>query len=285
MKNVLIRMKHYREHANTSEQGILDYVLAHPEEAAECNIHRLAELCYCSSSTIVRFCRKLGFDGYRDLRKALLCELAVRKQSQQTKEKHLERSEEMTDMISNITSRNVLSLEESLLLIDTAEIQRSVDLIAGCDRLLLFGLGASYLVAQDAYLKFLRVDKLCCCSSDIHSQYIQARNAKPTDAAIIISYSGYTEEMLRCARDLHARKTPIIASTRFEPSQLVQLATCCLYVVATEELFRSGAMSSRISQLNMIDILYTIYFNRDFNHNVKRLEENQISKESSEFPL
>lgn len=43
------------------------------------------------------------------------------------------------------------------------------------------------------------------------------------------------------------------------------MADCCLYVMATEELFRSGAMSSRISQLNMVDILYTAYLSRDFN--------------------
>ena len=78
MKNVLIRMKHYHDHANISEQGVLEYVLANPEEAAECNIHRLAELSYCSPSTIVRLCRKLGFDGYRELRMALIRELAVR---------------------------------------------------------------------------------------------------------------------------------------------------------------------------------------------------------------
>lgn len=280
MKNVLIRMKHYREHAKPSEQGVLDYVLTNPEAAAECNIHRLAEVSYCSPSTIVRLCRKLGFDGYRELKKTLLCELAIRRQSQQEKGEHLEHSNQLTDIFAKITYRNIASLEESMHLIEAEDIQKSVDIIAAADTLLLFGLGASYLVAEDAYLKFLRIDKPCSCSNDIHSQYLHARNAKSTDAAIIISYSGYTEEMLRCARDLRAQRTPIIAITRFEHSPLVQLATCCLYVVATEDLFRSGAMSSRISQLNMIDILYTTYFNRDFENNVKHLEHNRISKES-----
>lgn len=278
MKNVLIRMKHYREQASVPEQGILDYVLSDPESAAECSIHRLAERCYCSSSTIVRLCRKLGFDGYRDLRKALLMELTVRRQSQQEKGGSLERSEQLEDTISKITYRNISSLEDSLRLVDARVIQQSVELIDACDTLLLFGMGASHLVAEDACLKFLRVNKPCSCFSDIHSQYLQARNAKSSDAAIIISYSGYTEEMLRCARDLKSQKTPIIAITRFEHSPLAQLATCCLYVIATEELFRSGAMSSRISQLNMIDILYTTYFNRDFERNLQWLEHNQLTK-------
>ena len=66
--------------------------------------------------------------------------------------------------------------------------------------------------------------------------------------------------------------------TRFQHSPLEQLATQCLYVVDSEALFRAGAMGSRIAQLNVIDILYTAYVNRDFANNVGRLERSQISK-------
>lgn len=278
MKSVLIRIKHYRPNASIAEQGVLDYILANPDAVAEANIHRLAEMAYCSSSTIVRLCRKLGFEGYRDLRKALTCELVVRNQTREEKGQHLERSDHLSDIIDKITYRNIASLEDSMRLIEAEDVQKCVDLIYNCDTILLFGMGASHLVAQDAFMKFQRVNKRCMCCSDLHSQYIQARNATSSDVAIIISYSGCTEEMLRCARDLQAHGTPIIAITRFLHSPLTQMATYCLYVVATEELFRSGAMSSRISQLNMIDILYTSFINRDFTSNVQRLERSQITK-------
>ncbi|MCD8023474.1 MAG: MurR/RpiR family transcriptional regulator [Lachnospiraceae bacterium] len=280
MKNVLIRIKQYREQASVSEQGALDFILSSPETAAECSIHQLAEQSYCSPSTIVRLCRKLGFEGYRELHKALLCELTVRQQTSQEKGDSLDRTEQLSDIISGVTHRNISSLEDTLHIVDPEEVQKGVDLIANCDTLLLFGLGASQLVAEDAYLKFLRINKPCTCACDIHSQYLQARNARPGDAAIIISYSGYTEEMIRCARDLKSRRTPIIAITRFVHSPLTQLADCCLYVVTTEELFRSGAMASRIAQLNIIDILYTTYFNRDFDRNLQYLEHNQLTKET-----
>lgn len=278
MKSVLIRIKHYRPNASIAEQGVLDYILANPDTVAESNIHRLAELAYCSSSTIVRLCRKLGFEGYRDLRKELMCELVFRNQNLQEKGRNIEHSNQLPDIIDKITYRNISSLEDSMRLIEAEDVQKSVDLIYHCDSILLFGLGASQLVAQDAFMKFQRVNKRCMCCSDVHSQYIQARNATSSDVAIIISYSGCTEEMLRCARDLQSHGTPIIAITRFIHSPLTQMATYCLYVVATEELFRSGAMSSRIAQLNMIDILYTSFINRDFASNVQRLEFNQITK-------
>ena len=280
MKNVLIRMNQYRAQASGAERGVLDWVLENPEAAAQCSIHRLAELSYTSPSTVVRICRKLGFEGYRDLQKSLLCELAIRQENRAERSGQLEYIDQLTDIIDKVTYRNIASLENSRMLMEPEVIRKSVDLICASGTVLLFGMGASFLVAQDAYQKFIRVGKRCAISEDIHCQYVHARNARPADAAIIISYTGYTEEILRCAKDLRRQGAPMIAMTRFEPSPLSQLADCNLYVVAMEETFRSGAMSSRIAQLNMIDILYTAYFNRSYDQSIRHFERTQISKEN-----
>lgn len=286
MKSVLIAAEQYRQQSSSAERGVLTRLLNEPEAATQCTIHRLAELSYTSPSTIVRLCRKLGFSGYRELQKSLVAELVVRGQSQQHKEPQIDHSDLLPEIIDKVTFRNIASLEDSQRLLDQEAVRQSVDLICKSDTVLLFGLGASYLVAQDAYLKFLRADKRCACCEDFHAQLVLARNAKPKDVAIIVSYSGCTDEVNRCARYLQMQGTPIIAITRFVHSPLSQMADCCLYVVAMEELFRSGAMSSRISQLNMIDILYTAYINRDFSQNYDNIKHNRIGKpDGSQEPL
>lgn len=278
VKSVLIRMNQYRAQASGAERGVLDCVLENPEAAAQYSIHRLAELSYTSPSTVVRICRKLGFEGYRDLQKSLLYEVAIRQENKTRRGGELEHTDQLTDIIDKVTYRNIASLENSRMLVEPEAIRKSVDLICASGTVLLFGMGASFLVAQDAYQKFLRVGKSCALSEDIHCQYVHARNAGPDDVAIIISYTGYTEEILRCAKSLRRQGTPIIAITRFEPSPLSQMSDCNLYVVAMEETFRSGAMSSRIAQLNMIDILYTAYFNRNYDQSLRNFERTQISK-------
>jgi len=57
------------------------------------------------------------------------------------------------------------------------------------------------------------------------------------------------------------------------------MAACCLNVMASEELYRSGAMSSRIAQLNMIDILYTACINRNISQNVRMFSHNRLDTE------
>lgn len=284
MKSVLIAAKQYQALAGSAERGVLQHILNDPENAAQCTIRRMAELSYTSPSTVVRLCRKLGFSGFREMQKALVAELVVRRQSRQDQEKRLDHDSLLSEIINKVTFRNISCLEESMRLVEQDTVCRCVDLICRSSTVLLFGMGASYLVAQDAYMKFIRADKRCSCCEDIHVQYVLARNATPEDVAIVVSYSGCTEEVNRCARCLKQQGTPIIAITRFVSSPLAQMADCCLYVMATEELFRSGAMSSRISQLNMVDILYTAYLSRDFTQNYSRIQHNQLSNEKEEEP-
>ncbi len=78
------------------------------------------------------------------------------------------------------------------------------------------------LVARDMYLKLLRVNKACVICDDWHAQLLQARNIRSCDLALIVSYSGLTEEMITCAREARLREAPVITISRFEQSPLVR---------------------------------------------------------------
>ena len=143
---------------------------------------------------------------------------------------------------------------------------------------LLFGIGSSLCVAKDTYLKFLRLDKPCVVNEDSHSQLLQARNATAQDVGIVFSYSGQTMEMIQCIKEMKAGGAPVIAVTRYYPSEVAQLADHVLYVAANESLFRNGAMSSRLSQLNVVDILYTAYASRNHEDTMRRLTKTHIYK-------
>ena len=77
---------------------------------------------------------------------------------------------------------------------------------------------------------------------------------------------------------LKENKTPIIAITRCVASPVAELADQKLYTTANESIFRSGAMSSRISQLNVIDILYTALANDRYESSLEQLSRTHIHK-------
>ena len=180
--------------------------------------------------------------------------------------------------MEKITYKNIQSLMDTQKLVDLNTMQRCVDLIHSARIVYLFGIGASLCAAKDAYLKFLRLNKPCIINEDYHSQLIQSRNADPRDLAIVFSYSGNTVEMVECIKSLKRGGTPVIAITRCVASQVSELADYLLYTTANESLFRSGAMSSRISQLNIVDILYTALASQDHKQALAQLSRTHIHK-------
>lgn len=278
MKNPLIRLREMHDYVGSSERTVAKYLLDNPKEVMDSSIRELAEKIYVSPSTIVRLCKHLGFDGYREFRQALIYELAMYQNNSKSVKNDIEKGDSMESIVEKITYRNIISLEETLKLIDVEKVQKCVDLICTHQNVLIFGIGASQCVAKDAYLKFLRVNKPCFVVEDGHAQFIMACNSTPKDVGIIISYSGETKEMVQCLEQLNQNNTPSIAITRFAQSTIASMATHVLYTSAKESLFRSGASASRMAQLNLIDILYTAYATANYEECMSRLNKTHIKK-------
>lgn len=281
MKKVLVRLEEYFPIASSAERGVLKFLLKNPETAENFSIKELAGASFTSASTVIRLCRKLGFDGYKEFHKALICELAVKKETASEHKREIQREDSLETIVQKVTYKNMRSLDKSRKLADLEVLQKCVELLNTASNIVLFGIGASLLVARDAYFKFIRVNKKCSFSDDWHLQMIHAHNTTPADVALVISYSGLTSETVQCAHAAKMNHTPIIAITRFETSTLAKLADYNLYVASTELFFRSGAMSSRISQLNMIDILYAAYVNQNYEESIRRISVTHVEKEDN----
>lgn len=128
----------------------------------------------------------------------------------------------------------------------------------------LFGVNASSLVAQDLYYKLIRIGKSACYAQDLHIQLTYAATMGPKDVGIFVSNSGTTREVMECLHLAAARGGTTIALTRFDNSPLAQAADLCLYTSSPEISHRSGAMSSRIAQMCMVDVLFTAVARRNY---------------------
>ena len=278
MGNVLLKLREQSKSFSPTEQEIAKHILNDPRLVVDLSIHELARQTFSSASTIVRLCHHTGFSGYKEFRKAVGHELAMREQSKRQEQKDITHTDSLQDIIEKITYKNIVSLEETKELMDVQVLQKCVDMIRDARVVYLFGMGASLCAARDAYLKFLRLNKLCIINEDWHSQLLQARNATREDLGIVISYSGATVEVIECMKALKGNRTRIIAITRCVNSPVTELADQKLYTTANESIFRSGAMASRTSQLNIIDILYTALANDQYEASLEQLSRTHIQK-------
>lgn len=281
MKSVLVRLQEYRLEASTVERSIIAYILENPKQSAALSVHELAARTYASASSIIRLCKKNGFKGYREFSQELIYEMAIRDNSLIIPSGEVTSFDSVEEIIEKITYRNIVSLENTKALLDAEVIGRCIELVRDSSNICLFGMGSSLLVAKDAYHKFTRLNKRCTVNEDWHMQLVTAKNMSASDIGIILSYSGETKEMIECAKALKHNGAACIAITRFGSSPISQLADYNLYVAANEGLVRGGAMSSRISQLNVIDILYSGYVNLQVEITKEKITRTHILKESN----
>lgn len=278
MQNVLLRLREIRPSLSNTERQIARFILDNPEQTTEMTVRELARQTFSSPSSVVRVCRAVGFGGYKEMRHALVCELAALGERGNHPEQEITRNDSVQEIVEKVTQKNIQCLMDTQRLLVPEEVEQCAGLVNRSRAVLLFGIGASLCVAKDTYLKFLRLDKPCVVNEDWHSQLLQARNAAPEDVGIVFSYSGQTVEVIECMKALRENGTPIIAITRYYPSEVAKLADHVLYIAANESLFRNGAMSSRLSQLNVVDILYTVCANANHEDTLQRLTRTHIFK-------
>ncbi|TQS75932.1 MurR/RpiR family transcriptional regulator [Ornithinibacillus gellani] len=280
MKIATIRLKEFYGQATITEKEIISYILANPEETSKLTIYQLAERTFSSPASIIRLCKKNKFNGYKEFSKSLLFELAVRENYKNKRMADVTKIDSVKEIVEKVTNKNILSLEETESLLEYDVIDACVKSIYRCEKLVLFGIGASLIVAKDAQLKFTRINKMVYVAEDWHTQLLIAKNMGVQDVGIVISYSGETDEMIQCAKTVKENQAKLISITKYGDTTISDMADYRLFVAANEYAFRSGAMSSRISQLNLIDILYTTYVNMHYEKSIEILGKNLIKKES-----
>lgn len=279
MKNVLLRLREIKENLSSSEKNVVEYIIKNSEDVVELNIRKLASKTYSSPSTIIRIFKKIDLSGYKEFKKNLIFEIANAKMSHLNQNSELTKSDDLKTIVDKIIIQNIQSLEDTKHLIDEKKLLECINLIDQSSKILLYGIGSSLNVAKDMYLKFLRLDKPCVYNEDYHSQILQAINSTKNDIAIIFSYSGQTEEMLRCIKILKENKTKTIAITRYGNSPISKAVDHNIFIASNETIFRSGAMSSRINQLTIVDIIYSYIAIKKKEHYLEQLIKTHIRKE------
>ena len=249
------------------ERKIADYILANTAQAVHPSIDQLAETIGISQSTLVRFVRKIGFKGYQRFRIALATETV--NAASRIYETSLDASLDSIELVcTNV--QNTLNLTRDILDIQT--IHEATRMLSQAKRVLLFGLGGSQIIAQDAFHKFVRMGLDCSVATDFHLQLMLASQAKDDTTAIIFSHSGSTMDTLAITEELRERDCPTIVVTTSATSSLARMATLIIGVASSSTSYISEAFSSRIAQMVVIDVLYVSLLESLGDHAVESLE-------------
>ncbi|MDR6867343.1 DNA-binding MurR/RpiR family transcriptional regulator [Microbacterium resistens] len=244
---------------SAAEARVAEKVLGDPTLVVDLAITDLARLCGTSLSTVARFAQTVGFSGYRELRVAFARAAAVAQVEQGRfglDDTVIDLGDDIATVAAKIGAHEVGAIEQTVLAIDFPVLDRVAAAIAAAPRVQLLGHGASSLTAQDMQFKLSRIGFAAAHSGDPHVAVAAAALLAPGDVAVAISHSGETAETRRGAEVARAAGALTVALTNAPNSPLDRICEVVLHTHAKEAPLRMAAMSSRIAQLALLDVLF-----------------------------
>ncbi|WP_430790837.1 MurR/RpiR family transcriptional regulator [Virgibacillus flavescens] len=254
-----------------SEKKIADYILTNPEESILLTSLALAEKSNTSSAAVIRLCKSLGFTGFQELKIRVAGDLQAEAVNGY---RDIEPNENYRNIIEKVTSNTVQTLKETIDIMNIDNLKKAVDTLLHAKSILFVGFGASHIAAKDAEQKFQRINKNALAISDVHMAATSIANKGPEDVVVGISFSGKTFEVIKLLELAKQKNTKTISITKYGNSPVTNFSDIQLFTSAAKEAtFRSGATSSRIAQLHVIDILFMCLASEEYDETVKHLDE------------
>nr|WSX51207.1 MurR/RpiR family transcriptional regulator [Streptomyces sp. NBC_00974] len=241
-----------------SMQAVAEAVAADPAACAALTVTDLAARTGTSEATVVRTARLLGYAGYRDLRLALAA-LAAQQESGAAPAVTVDIAvdDSLADVVAKLAHEEAQTLADTAAGLDLGALGSAVSALAAARRVEIYGVGASGLVAQDLAQKLQRIGLVAHAHSDPHLAVTTAVLLRPGDVAIAVTHSGGTGDVIEPLRIAFEHGATTLALTSRPNAPVAHYADLVLATSAARETqLRPAAMSSRTSQLLVVDCLF-----------------------------
>jgi RpiR family carbohydrate utilization transcriptional regulator len=240
------------EELSPSERRVAEWILAHPKEAIGATLARMSAECGTSEPTVVRFCRRVGLAGFRELGIRLAEALST---PASFVHRDVRPDDASSDAVLKVMDASIQTLIDMRAQLSRMPIDSAVEKMAGARQIAFAGLGASGHVARDACHKFFRLGVPCSSLIDTPMILQFASIAESDDVLVLLSHTGRWAEFAHAARLATNRGATVIAITNPD-SDLAREATLLFPCQVVEDTSVYTPMSSRLAQLALLDAIH-----------------------------
>lgn len=224
-----------------------------PEEVVRSNVTELAKSTQTSEAAVVRFAKRLGFKGFRDLQIQLAFELG---NSLDRIEEEIDIRDDLRVVVDKSYFANVNALTESRDALDFEAFKTAVDLINRARMVYIFAQGANYSTACDLSYNLSKLGVINTVYSDTYMQAVTAAITEKNDVVVGISHTGANRDVIEAMSFARQNGAAAIALTTRPHSPITQIASVSLSTANKEIVFQGEPLTSRISLMYLVDLLF-----------------------------
>lgn len=219
------------------ECAIYDCITKNKDQIARMTIKELAGEAHVSTGSILRFCKKMGCDGYSHFK------LCYREYLQQEK--------------AGLGDTGETTLKSFIFYMDSREFQDSIDrafqILRDSRQIIFIGVGSSGTLGRYGARYFSNVGRFSLCVEDPWQPVLQ--NLTEDTVAVALSESGTTPQVIEIANQLKERGGPLIAITNNANSTLAKIADCNITYHVPEVIISKGNITTQVPVVYILETL------------------------------
>ena len=259
------------------EKEIAEYILENMSEILKMTSAELAKRAGVGQSSVIKFIKKIGFNKYGDFKIQLSKELENEKiyKIKETIHSQIYTDDSLEDIATKTLNEITKALEKTIGNIDYEYFETVIKLIKKSKKILIIGSGMSSIVARDLEMKFIKINIEAVHYESSHMQLMRLATMDSKDLVIAISHRGETEDVIDVIKKAKKKNINVLSITSIGKNTVADLSNYNLRIISDENVFRSSAISSRMAQLILNDIIFLRLTQEDYKKAKNYIEESR----------
>ncbi len=259
-----LRAKIIADYAGLSNrlQQVARFALDHPNDIALETTAVISSRAEVQPSTLIRFAKALGYDGFSEMQRLFRGYLAEGRPTYRDRIAALRAKlgtgadENALVLLDAFVSANIAGLEHLREEISGEDINRAVEMLNTARVVHVLAQRRAYPLAAYMFYSLRRLGVRAHLLDDVGGMLLeQAGQIEPGDILIAISYMPYTQRVIEVADTAHRIGAPIVAITDRPLSPLASLAEVCFHIEdAAVHDFRSLNASMCLAQTIVVGL-------------------------------
>lgn len=254
------------------ESEIASYILNNKDAVTKLKIQELADILFISKSAIHRFVKKIGFNGFNDLKVSIAKENAdlLENNSYINVNYPFQAKDNPRQIAFKLLELYEKAIKDTFEYVDLDQIKAVSQLIDSADIIDVYTHAHNSNIAENFQDKMLTIGKSVNCPSSFYNQRLTVLASDQKHVAIILSYSGKATFILPIVKKLYEKGVKVIQIGKAGSNYYSQYVTYHLSISDSENnRDRMSQFSSHIAMQYIMDVLYGCIYNEKRKQNTK----------------
>ena len=246
------------------ESEIASYILNNKDAVTKLKIQELADILFISKSAIHRFVKKIGFNGFNDLKVSIAKENAdlLENNSYINVNYPFQAKDNPRQIAFKLLELYEKAIKDTFEYVDLDQIKAVSQLIDSADVIDVYTHAHNSNIAENFQDKMLTIGRSVNCPSSFYNQRLTVLASDQKHVAIILSYSGKATFILPIVKKLYEKGVKVIQIGKAGSNYYSQYVTYHLSISDSENnRDRMSQFSSHIALQYIMDVLYGCIYN------------------------